>query len=122
MKKLIGGIIFSIFSNLVALYIAAEFIKGFNFTDNFIDLIIAAGLLTLANYLIKPFLKLFLGPLIILTFGIFTIAINAIILIILDILINPLIIEGYIPLLLATLIISIVNFTINLSAKFLYNK
>ena len=122
MKKLIGGIVFSIFSNLVALYIAAEFIKGFNFTGNFIDLIIAAGLLTLANYLIKPFLKLFLGPLITLTFGIFTIAINAIILIILDILINPLIIEGYIPLLLATLIISIVNFTINLSAKFLYNK
>jgi len=122
MKKLIGGIIFSIFSNLVALYIAAEFIKGFNFTGNFIDLIIAAGLLTLANYLIKPFLKLFLGPLIALTFGIFTIAINAIILIILDILINPIIIEGYIPLLLATLIISIVNFTINLSAKFLYNK
>jgi len=122
MKKIIGGIILSIFSNTIALFIANELINGFNFAGNFIDLITAAGILTFANYLLKPILKIIFSPLIILTFGIFTVAVNAIILIILDIIIKPLIINGYIPLFLATLIISVINFVINLSAKFLYNK
>jgi putative membrane protein len=118
--KLIGGLIFIVFSNAIALLAAAEFILGFTFTGGFIDLVIAAGVLTLANTLLRPILKLFFGPLIVLTFGFFAIAINAVILYILDILIDPLIIDGYIPLLWATLIIALVNFLINLSAKFLY--
>lgn len=120
--KLIGGFIFHVFSNTIAILAAAYFVTGFIFKGNFIDLMIVAGILTIINIFIRPILKLILGPLIVLTFGLFTIVINAVILYLLDIFSKPLIIEGYLPLLWATLITAAVNFLINLSAKFLYRK
>lgn len=120
--RFIGGLIFRVFSNAVALLAAAYFVQGFIFSGNFVDLLVAAAIFTVANTLLQPILKLLLGPLILLTFGLFIIIINAVILYVLDIFTEPLIIEGYLPLLLATLIIGIVNILINFSAKFFYRK
>lgn len=121
--KLINIFIFQIFSNAVAILAAAHFIKeGFIFNGGFKDLLLTALILSVANIFLKPLLKLFLGPFIILTFGLFLIVINALILYLLDILSQPLIINGYLPLLLGAIIISLVNFIINLAAKNLYQK
>lgn len=120
--RFIGGFIFGIFSNAVAILAAAYFVQGFIFEGSFVDLIIVAGIFTIINALLRPILKLLLGPLILLTFGLLIIVINAVILYLLDIFSQQLIIEGYIPLLLATLIIAIVNFLINFSARFFYKK
>lgn len=120
--RLIGSFIFHVFSNAVAILAAAYFVVGFIFNGDFVDLVIVAGILTIVNIFLRPILKLLLGPLIVLTFGLFTIIINAVILYLLDIFTEPLIIEGYIPLLWATLITAVVNFLINISAKFLYRK
>lgn len=120
--KFIGTIIFFIFSNALALLAADHFINGFNVGGNFPELIVAALILTAINIFILPILRLLLGPLIILTMGIFIIVLNAASIYVLDILIPSLTILGYIPLLLATLIIGFVNIIINFAARMRYRR
>ena len=115
--KFLGNIFLHVFSNAIAILAAAYFITGFAFTGDFVALLIAAAILTAINLILRPVLKLILGPFIILTFGLFIIVLNAITLYLLDILSSPLRIEGYFPLLLATLLFSVVNGLIGFSAR-----
>jgi putative membrane protein len=115
--KFLGNLIFHVFSNTVAILAAAYFIAGFTFTGSFVALLVAAVILTLINLIVRPVLKLILGPFIILTLGLFIIVLNAITLYFLDFLSDPLIIEGILPLLLATLLFSAVNGLIGFSAR-----
>lgn len=115
--KILSNLIIHIVGNAVAILAAAYLIPNFTWTGDFIALLIAALILTAINFILRPILKLLLGPLILLTFGLFIIVINAATLYILDILSDPLIIQGYIPLLLATLLFSVVNSLISFSAK-----
>ena len=115
--KLIGKFVFHIFANAIAILAASYFINGFKFIGGFVELVIASTILTLINTFVRPILKLLLGPLIILTLGLFLIVINAISLYLLDLWSEPLTIEGYTALLLGTLIVSAANLILNLSAK-----
>ncbi len=115
--KLLGKLIFHIFSNAIAILAAAHFITDFTFTGNFIALLIAALMLTAINLILLPILKLILSPLIVLTFGLFILILNAAALYLLDILSESLIIQGLLPLLLATLLFSVINGLITFSAK-----
>ena len=92
--KLIGSVIFHIFSNTLAILAADYFIAGFAWNGNFLELLIVAFVFTLINVFLKPIIKLFLGPFIVLTFGFFAIIINAVILYILDLWSPLLTIEG----------------------------
>ena len=107
--KLIGRFIFHIFSNAIALLVAAYFVPGFTFRGDFVAILITAAILTLINIFIKPPFSFFFGPIIILTLGLFSIVINAATLYILDIFSAPLTIQGYLPLLYGTLIVTAVN-------------
>lgn len=120
--RIIGGFIFHLFSNAIAILAAAYFITGFHFNGNFLDLVITATALTAINTFVRPILKLFLGPFIALTFGLFLIAINALTLYLLDLWSMPLNIEGYDALLWGTLIVGLVNLLISFGAKFLYKR
>lgn len=115
--KLLGKLIFYAFSNVIAILVADYFVIGFNFAGNFIELLIAALILTLINLFIRPILKLLFGPVIVLTLGLFVIVINALTLYILDIFVTTLTIEGAIPLVVATLIFGLVNLIISYSGK-----
>ncbi len=107
---LIGNFIVQIFSNAVAILAAGHFVVGFSWGGTFPELILAATILALINKIFKPVAKLFFGPLILITFGLFLIVINAATLYILDLLIEPLKIQGIIPLFLGTLIVGSINF------------
>jgi putative membrane protein len=115
--KFIGRLIFHIFTNAVALLVASYFVAGFSVSGGLVALAIAAIILTAINTFIRPILKLLLGPLVILTFGLFTIVINALSLYLLDLWSPAITIQGYLPLLLGTLIVSVVNAVLGLSAK-----
>lgn len=115
-------IIFQIFSNIIAILAASNFIPNFSFTGNFIDLTLASLIFAAINLIIKPIAKIILTPLIIITFGLFIIVINALALHLLDLLSKPLNIQGYIPLLLGTILISVINVLINAGAKIRYRK
>jgi len=113
----LGRIVLSIVTNAVAVLASAEFIKGFLWVGNFRELLVAAAVLTAINMFLKPLMKLFFGPFIVLTLGLFAILINAATLFILDKLTAPLIIDGYLPLLLATLLFGVLNLFVHWGSR-----
>jgi putative membrane protein len=124
--KFIGRFIFHVFSNTIAILIAANVVAGFIFNGDLVGLAIAAVVLSVINTFIRPVVKMILGPILVLTFGLFIIVINAISIFLVPYLLNvlgfssPIVIDGYLPLLFATLIISAVNLIVGLAAKMGY--
>lgn len=99
-------------ANLIGLYTAAKYIPGVDFQGPWWALIIAALLLSLLHIFIKPVLKILAFPLIFLTAGFFSFLINLGILWFADKLIEELTIDGIGPLLLTTLLLSVIHFII----------
>lgn len=122
LMKLIGRLVFSVFSNAIAIMAASYVITDFIFNGDFIDLLIAAGILTVINVFARPVMKLVFGPVIVLTLGLFILVINALVIYLLDFFSPSITINGLLPLFLATLIIGAVNFLINHSARFIFKK
>ena len=120
--KLFGRLVFSIFSNALAIMAASYVITDFVFDGDFIDLLIAAGILMVINTFARPVMKLVFGPIIVLTLGLFILVINALVIFLFDFFSPSITINGLLPLFLATLIIGAVNFLINFSAKFIFKK
>jgi putative membrane protein len=112
-----GRIVIYTITNAAALLAAANFIPGVKFQGDFKKLLVAALIFTALNIFLKPIVKTFLGPLIVLTFGLFVIVINALMLYLLDLWSPELTIEGYLPLLLATLLISALNVVVGWGLK-----
>lgn len=111
-------IIISIIVNGVSFFALGKYLPGFSLTSfEWKQVLIVALLFTLLNLILKPILKLFLGPIIIITLGMGLIAVNMIILYILDLWSNNLSIEGTLTLLYASLITGVVNFVIHSATK-----
>lgn len=112
---MITHLIAAILGNGAALLAAAYFVDGFNLNlstgwESFAALVAVFSFISLV---IKPLLKLFLGPLIIITFGLFNLVITAGILYIVDNYSENLTITGLPAIVYGTLIITIVNVIIH---------
>lgn len=107
--KSIGKLILQILANALAIAIAAYFIDSISFTGNIINYAIVGAILTVANLIIRPILKIISAPLIFISFGLFLVIINAIILFGVDLFIDELTITGIWGYVWATLIIAILN-------------
>ena len=86
--------IYVILTNAVALFIASYILEGLSFEGGWVAPIIAAIVITLLNFLVKPLLKLLSFPLIFLSAGLFLIVINAFILFLAEYLIGVMDITG----------------------------
>ncbi len=75
LKKILIGIII----NGLALYVVTYFIKEIQFTGGFKFFILAGLIIGILNTFIKPLMKLLSFPLVLITMGLFSIVINAII-------------------------------------------
>ena len=106
-----------ILGNSVALYAASWFVAGFVFSGNIKEYAIAGTVLGLLNLIIKPVLKFISMPIIILTLGLFTIIINALLLWLVDYIFDFIKISDIASLIWATIVISIVNMVIGTFAK-----
>jgi len=115
--KWLAKIILAILINAVAIWACATYIPGFKLEDGFEKILGIALILTALNFLLKPLLKLVLGPIIVLTLGFGIIIVNAIILYILDILSKNLTIENIPALALSTILISLINFVFHWATK-----
>src|SRR3989344_2423944 len=104
---LIGG-------NILALFLASRYIGGVSITGGWQELIIVGLILSVFNFILKPILKLLLGPFILLTFGLLLIAINIAVVWATDFFSKDLTISGLQALLLTTLAVVVVNFIIHL--------
>ena len=96
--------------NSLGIYLSARYITGFHFVGDWGQLLLVGLVLMILNLILKPILKLILSPIIILTLGLGLILINAGILYLLDILSPALSIEGTLPLLMAGILFSVLNF------------
>jgi putative membrane protein len=94
-----------IIAGILGIFLAERFVPGVAFTGDWKMLIIAGGILGLLNLFIKPILKIITIPLRILTFGLFGLVINMLIVWVTDIIFPELIIQGIVPLFLTSVIV-----------------
>ena len=95
--------------NAAALWIAAYFLPDVSISGSILDLFIVAAIFGLVNAFIKPILKLLTLPINLLTLGLFTLVINALMLLLTGWVSDALVINGFFPALFAGVIISIVS-------------
>lgn len=97
--------------NAAALWVADYMLTGFSVSGGLRGYVIAGTILALLNIFVRPLLKLLSFPLILLTFGLFTVVINAMMLWLTASLVGSITIEitGAVALLWATFIVSLMN-------------
>jgi putative membrane protein len=98
--------------NGVALFLAARLIPGIHFTGGLVYLLLAGLVLGLINLLVKPIVSFFSFPLIVLTLGLFYLAINGLMLLLADSLLSQLQIDGCMPAILGGLVIALANWLV----------
>ena len=115
---MITKLIIQILTNSIAVFVAAKIVSGFTLAeDSFITLLTIGFIFGLINFFIKPILKLISLPVILFTFGLFTIVINVAMLLLLDYIVPELIISGLGAAFWGTIVISAVNFFIGGTVK-----
>lgn len=110
--------ILQIITNALAIGIAVYFLPQYiSFTGDWQDYLMVGAILTVANLIVRPILKIISTPLIFITLGLFTIVINIIILFGVDWFVQELDIVGFWGYLIVSVIVSILNAIIVGAAK-----
>lgn len=76
MIKLFSKFLGKIIANAVGLYGASYFLQGVILTGGLKGLVIAAAVLAILHTVLRPILKIITAPLVLITFGLFSIIIN----------------------------------------------
>jgi putative membrane protein len=103
------NILIRLFVNAIALWVAARLVSGIHLTEEFWPVIFVAAVFGIVNALIKPVALLLSLPFLFLTLGLFTLVINALMLLLTDAMMGALEIDGFWPALLGSVIISVVS-------------
>ncbi len=109
--------IIQILTNGLAIFLAAYLIPGFIFEGDILTLAIAGLILGLINTFIRPILRLISTPLIILSLGLFSLAINMALLWLLEYFVPELTITGFLTYFWGSLIVSMVNMVFGYKKK-----
>jgi len=114
--------IIRLFVNAVALWVAALILPGIHFaggeTNTIINVLIVALIFGLVNAIIKPVLALVTCPFYILTLGLFTFVVNALMLMLTSWLVGPrFVVEGFWTAFFGSIIISIVSTALSIMLK-----
>lgn len=104
----IMGLLISILINGLAVFITANFLPGVK-VDSFITAIIVAIVLGIVNFIVKPILHLLTLPITILTLGLFTFVINALMILLVDRLVPGFDVDNFWAALLFSLVLSLVS-------------
>ena len=99
-----------IVAGILGIWLAQKYVSGVEFIGNWQTLVLAGAILGLLNFFIKPILKVITLPLRILTFGLFGLVINMLMVWLVDVIFPELIIPGLIPLFWTSLIVWGISF------------
>jgi len=114
-------LIMRVIINTVAIWAAAILVPGISLTSDVLSWLIVAVIFGLINALIRPLVKLLTLPLNIMTLGLFTLVINALMLMLTAYVTDTLMIEGplfgFVQALLGSIVISIVSTVLNWFVK-----
>ena len=114
--------IIRLFVNAMALWVAALILPGIHFagseTNSIINVLIVALIFGLVNAIIKPLLAFVTCPFYILTLGLFTFVVNALMLMLTSWLVGPrFVVEGFWTAFFGSIIISIVSTALSTMLK-----
>lgn len=107
------GFLLRIIGNSAALYVAVWLITGFTLNGGIKEYALAGVVLGLLNMTVKPVLKFISTPIIILTLGLFTLVINALLLWLVDYIFDFIIISDIVTLVWATIVVGVVNLIVS---------
>jgi len=97
-------------AGILGIFLAQRYVPEVEFIGNWQTLVLAGAILGLINFFIKPILKVITLPLRILTFGLFGLVINMLMVWLVDVIFPELIIPGLIPLFWTSLIVWGISF------------
>lgn len=109
-------IIISLLVNALALIITAKIVPGFAI-DGFWAAVFAAIILGVLNTFIRPILIILTAPINILTLGLFTFVVNAVVLRLTELLVPGLVIQGWITAILAAIVLAVVSTALSMLLK-----
>lgn len=99
--------------NAAALWAAAYVVDGMSLTGDWMGILIVAAIFGVVNAIIRPIVTLLSLPALLLTLGLFTLVINAIMLQITDALTESLTVDGGWTGIVAALVISVVSWALS---------
>lgn len=106
-------IVIRLFINAVALWAAAAVVPGIALAGDFWGIILVAAIFGVVNALVRPIILVLSIPLLILTLGLFTLVVNALMLLLTAVFTQHLVVEGFWPAVLGAILISIVSFLLS---------
>lgn len=106
-------IILRVLINAASLWAAASLLDGITLSSRWVTVLIVAVIFGLINAFIKPVTKLLTFPITIVTLGLFTLVINALMLQLTDALTDGLSVDGFWTSILGGIIISIVSWALS---------
>ncbi|RYD76662.1 MAG: phage holin family protein [Sphingobacteriales bacterium] len=102
------SLIISLLLNALSLYLASLILDGVHISS-ITAAIIAGVLLGIANFIVKPILKILALPITVLTLGLFLLIINALVLLLVDYFVDGFEINGFITAILLGIVIWALN-------------
>lgn len=102
--------------NALALLLVANIVPGFGVSSLY-SALIAALALGLANALVRPLLFILTLPITILTLGLFTFVLNALMILLVSTIVKGFVVDGFIPALLAALLLWVISMATNWIVK-----
>ena len=112
------SILLSLLINAAALWAATQLVDGISFTGDIPTLLGVALVFGVLNVILRPILKLLTLPFLILTLGLFTFVLNAVMLLITSAASEALGLQfhvnGFVPAFIGALVVSIVSFALSM--------
>ncbi len=105
-------ILFALVGNMLAL-LATTIVPGIVFKGDLVALLVAGAILGLFNLIVRPLAMMLSLPLLILTLGLFYFILNAILLWVASAIIPGYAIAGFVPALIGSLVITVVNWLVH---------
>lgn len=109
-------IVIALALNALALMATTYVVPGFK-VDNFTTAVLAAIVLGVVNTFIRPVLAFLTAPLSVITLGLFAFVVNAVMLFIVSSFVPGLTIDGWIPAILGSIVLSVVSTGLNAVLK-----
>ncbi len=112
MKKQFAQLLVRVGANALGIFIAAQFLPKISYESSLVVLCIAATVLALINAVVKPIVVIFALPAYLITLGLFSIVVNALMIYLVDIVYKPFEIKGLFTALLAGVVIGLINYIV----------
>ena len=110
------GLILNLLVSGLAVFITAQFLPGVS-VDSFIIAILSAIVLGLINMFIKPIINILTLPINLLTLGLFSFVVNALMILLASHFVTGFHVNGFIAALLFSIVLSLVNSVLNSLTK-----